>query len=181
MLPRQNLGAAQQLRTVGQSLQNISMGRRPGINQKFAGHGKAAFYMGRQVWLAFQNLALGQHGNIHDPVLMRLGNQAVQLGQLIIVPRQNHRAACQQRQPKVFPDFKIFAIPACNTRLFKRSGGGVKSGVQDGAVGLGRPVQNIGSLFNHHNPRAIQRKAPRHGTAHHTGPDNRHVKFIIHC
>ena len=58
----------------------------------------------------------------------------------------------------------------------ERSRRRVETGMQNGAVALGSPVQNVGRLFQKTNPPALKRQAARDGTADNAAANDCDIK-----
>ncbi len=128
--------------------------------------------------LAGQKLRAGQPAHIGDAVRTRLRLDSVQTRQILIAPRDDHRAGLQQGQVQSLVDREVLVVPGPHASKLEAAGRGVEAGVEQRAVALAGTGQQICGLLQHDHLGALQREPACDRAADHAGANHRDIEWL---
>ena len=158
--------------------------RRPGADDRLPRHDQTAAGSGAQGWDAPVDLVGIDEEGVGVAVGLGLGQQARQRGQLLLVPRHQHRADRLDRDPGLLRIGAEQLVAAAHHRRLHRAGRGIEAGVQDRGVRLARGIADVTARLDEGDTQGSSAARAAgdlagDGTAHHSGTDDDDVGIEV--
>jgi hypothetical protein len=107
---------------------------------------------------------------------VRLSDDARQPLPFGFSPGNHDRTGLDYGKVEPLADLQVLRIAGLHALQLETAGRGVETGVQEGAVALARPGEDVRAFLQQDAARATQRQAARDGAADDAGADDRHVE-----
>ena len=174
----QEFGRAHQVDACAHGFRHEGEWHAPGVDDRFARNRETSRDTGAE--MRFEGVDLGGCESFRRRVAIgiRLLLNGIQGTTLFVIPRHQHCAASLDRNAGLLcVRIEEFVSPCHQSRL-KRTGDAVKASVQDGRIGLGRTVANVGRPLDDSDVEFMECQCSSKRTTHHAGTHNDDVVVL---
>ena len=133
----------------------------------------------RKLGLTRPHLVAIEPDHIGHSVTVRLIDDGIQLGQFLVGPGDHQRGSLQERQIQSVADFQIFAVAGPHAGQLQAAGWRVEAGMQQGAVRLAGPGQDVGGPFEQDDAGSFQREAAGNRATNHPTADDGDIERAV--
>jgi hypothetical protein len=130
----------------------------------------------REIRLARQRLGGRQAPHVGHAIFDRLRLDRAEARGLLLRPGDDHGTRLEKRQIEPGADRHVFAIARPHAFELQAPRRCVEAGVEEGAVRLACPGEDVAAALQERHLGAIEGEAPRHGAADHAAADHDDVE-----